>query len=58
MKPYKVVSGRGTIRGQRGEFEVHPGDVMVIPESPGYTISNNGADPLCLEPVDLNPAAV
>ena len=47
----RVVSGRGLIRGGRGDFEVHPGDHVVVPfSSPNYVIINNGNEVLHLEP--------
>ena len=51
-KQYKVVSGCALIKGGRGEFEVHPGDEVVVPGSPTYTIVNSGSDTLHLEPVE------
>ena len=47
-----VVRGRGLIRGGRGDFEVHPGDQVIVPSSPDYAIINNGSETLHLEPID------
>ena len=46
-----MVRGRGLIRGGRSDFEVHPGDQVVVPSSPDYVIVNNGSETLHLEPV-------
>ena len=46
----QVVSGRGIVSGGRADFEVHPGDQLVIPSSPDYVIINNGTETLHLEP--------
>ena len=49
----QVISGRGLIRGGRGDFEVHPGDEVVVPSSPDYAIINIGSETLNLKPVDI-----
>lgn len=51
-KLLEVVRGRGLIRGGRSDFEVHPGDQMIVPSSTDYAIINNGSETLHLEPID------
>lgn len=48
---YNVVSGHALVKCGRGEFELHPGDQVVVPSTPAYTVINNGSDTLILEPV-------
>ena len=51
-KRYRVASGCALVSGGRGQFEVHTGDVVVVPGSVDYTIVNNGTETLHLETVE------
>jgi mannose-6-phosphate isomerase-like protein (cupin superfamily) len=43
-----VLSGRGTMRAESGEFPLSPGDVLLVPPGEKHVTTNTGSEPLML----------